>query len=180
MSNGPESADEILVESVLDGDVNAFGVLVERYRIEFRRYAVSLCGDGDLAADAIQESFVRAFKNLRACREPARFKAWFFRILTNQCHNLRKRRRQYVSIETVERAADEGADDRLNRGELRRAIDRALDALKPDLREAFIMRHIEGREYAEMASLFDTSEAALRMRVHRARDELRNLLDGLL
>ena len=75
------------VRQVLAGDVEAYRVLVERYRRAYGRYAVALLRDADAAADAVQEAFIRAYEGLASCREPDRFGAWFFRILQNQCRN---------------------------------------------------------------------------------------------
>jgi RNA polymerase sigma-70 factor (ECF subfamily) len=172
--------DGVLVQRVLAGEVEAYGGLVERYRKEFGRYAVALCGDEDLAADAMQEAFIRAFDSLAGCRDPRRFRAWFFRILTNQCHNARTRRRPHLRLDEVRgRAAEQDADPALE-AELREAIAQALDALTPEQREAFVMKQLEGRTYAEMAELLAVGEDALKMRVHRARDALRRRLEPWL
>lgn len=178
MNERRELRDGDLVSQVVEGDVDAFRALVERYRPEFARYAASLCGDPDTAADAMQEAFIRAYDALPQCRHPDRFKGWFFRILTNQCHNHRNRKRGYVPLEAIEAAADERADSRMRQSELRAAIDAALDELTPEQRQAFVLKHIEGRSYAEMAELLGTGEDALKMRVYRARDALKELLEA--
>lgn len=179
MSDGENLTDAQLVHRVLGGEVALFGVLVERYRAELARYAASLCGDADSAADAMQEAFIRAFDSLGSCRDPSKFKAWFFRILTNQCHNTR-RHRLHVALDRIDVASGDRSERRLERAELRQAIERALDALTSEQREAFVMKHIEGYSYAEMAELLETGVDALKMRVHRARDELRQRLEGLI
>ncbi|MFQ6045959.1 MAG: RNA polymerase sigma factor [Gemmatimonadales bacterium] len=172
--------DVTVVRRVRGGEVELFRVLVERYRGEFGRYAVAMVdGDVDTAQDAMQEAFIRAFESLASCRDPSRFKAWFFRILKNQCHNARSRTRRQVPLNGVEAEAGSGADSELKRGELQGAIEAALEALTPEQREAFVMKHIEGRSYAEMAELLDTGEDALKMRVYRARDELKRRLEDL-
>ncbi|MCH7475412.1 MAG: RNA polymerase sigma factor [Gemmatimonadetes bacterium] len=178
MNDCVKPADAVLVRRVLAGDVDLYGVLVERYRNELARYATALCGDPDTAADAMQEAFIRAFDSLGSCRDPGKFKAWFFRILTNQCHSVRNRR-PHVPLERAEVAAGELTDEPLERLELRRAIEEALDSLTDEQREAFVMKHVEGRSYAEMADLLETGEDALKMRVYRARDELRKRLEHL-
>jgi RNA polymerase sigma-70 factor (ECF subfamily) len=176
--------DGDVVRRVLGGEVEAFAGLVQRYREAFGRYAVAVCGDDDLAADAMQEAFIRAFHGLETCRNPDRFGAWFFRILTNQCRN---HRRRWKSHEPLEGAVVEGMaaggdtpDGALGRAELREYIDRALDRLSADQREAFVLRHIDGRSYGEMAELVDEREDVLRMRVHRAREHLRRFLEETL
>ena len=90
LSEGANLGDAQLIDRVLGGEVALFGVLVERYRAELARYAASLCGDADSAADAMQEAFIRAFDSLASCRDPHKFKSWFFRIVTNPM-NLRIR-----------------------------------------------------------------------------------------
>ena len=168
--------DQILVKHVLAGDVEHYAVLVERYRTQLARYAVSLCGDSDVAADAMQESFVRAFDSLASCRDPAKFRSWFTRILTNQCHNVRTRARTHVALDDVDAAANETADARLTSDEIGRAIEEALDTLTPEQREAFVLKHIEGYPYSEMAELLDSSVDALKMRVYRAREIVKERL----
>lgn len=170
--------DGVLVRRVLAGDIEQYGRLVERYRAEFARYAVAICSDPDTAADAMQEAFIRAFDRLATCKEPDRFKAWFFRILTNQCHNARTRSQRHVTLDRLGPIAmDEGPRDPAEGAEIRDAIEAALDALTPEQREAFVLKHVEGRSYAEIARLLGTNEDALKMRVHRARDALRKLLE---
>ena len=172
--------DEMLVKHVLSGDVEHYSVLVERYRSQLAQYAVSLCGDSDAAADAMQESFVRAFNSLASCRDPARFRSWFMRILTNQCHNQRTRTRTYVALDDVDAAANESADARLTSSEIGRAIEEALDALTPEQREAFVLKHIEGYSYTEMAGVLDVAVDALKMRVYRAREIVKERLQDFV
>ncbi len=169
-------SDSDLVRRVLAGEVELFGVLVERYRAEFARYATALVGDPDSAADAMQEAFMRAWRSLASCRDPRRVKAWFFRILTNQCHDYRARRPREASLEG-DPPARERSDAGLTRTELRAAIERALARLTPEQREAFVLRHVEEKSYEEMAELLGAGVDALKMRVYRARDALRQQLE---
>ncbi|NIM47706.1 MAG: sigma-70 family RNA polymerase sigma factor [Gemmatimonadales bacterium] len=170
--------DEMIVARVLAGEVDQYSVLVERYRMEFGRYAVSLCGDADLAADAMQEAFIRTFDKLASCR-PTKVRSWFFRILTNQCHNVRNRQRVHVPLE-AQMPGPERTDDWLMETEIRQAVDAGLEQLTPEQREAFVLKHVQQYSYAEMAQLLGVSEDALKMRVHRARDALRAYLEPFL
>lgn len=181
---GTDGLDGDVVRRVLDGETEAFGRLVARYRASFGRYATALCGDPDLAADAMQEAFIRAFDGLAQCRNPDRFGSWFFRILTNQCRNHRARWRKHLSAghgegrEVVgDAVARDTADGSLLAGEVRETIERALDQLSPDHRVAFVLRHVDGRSYAEMAELLEERQDTLRMRVHRAREQMQRFLE---
>ncbi len=174
-------SDGKLVRRILAGEADLYRILVERYRREFGRYAAAmLSGDSDDAADALQEAFIRAFDSLASCKDPDKFKAWLFRIVSNQCHNVRKRRRDYLSLDRVEDPAHNPADQDLERKEIGAAVGDALDKLSAEQREAFVMKHVDGRSYAEMAELMGVGEDALKMRVHRAREELKKHLKGLL
>jgi len=174
-----QPSDGTVVHRVLSGDVEQYRILVERYRAEFGRYAVASVGDLDAAQDAMQEAFIRAFDALATCRDPDRFGAWFFRILTNQCRNVLARRRDTVPLEEVDPPGGARADEGLERGELGAALEAAMARLTPEQREAFVMKHVDGRSYEEMAELLGVGVDALKMRVHRARDALRSLMGAL-
>src|SRR5688500_5732778 len=76
-----EIADAILVQRVLDGDTDAYAVLVARYRPRYARFAAHMLGSEEDAEEALQDAFVRAYRSLGRCDEPARFGAWLYRIL---------------------------------------------------------------------------------------------------
>ena len=116
--------------------------------------------------------------------EPDRYRYWVFRILRNRCLDwLKNIRRRGVPLEDVD--LESGANSpqaAVQQQELRDAIQRALDGLTDDLREAFLMKHHEGRSYQEMAEIGEASVSAMKMRVHRAREALRDTLvaDGVV
>lgn len=177
MSEPDGLPDGEIVRRILGGETRLFEVLVRRYRVEFSRYASALVGDADQAGDAMQEAFIRAYRSLASCRDPRRVKAWFFRILTNQCHDQRAKLRRELSLDGHDAPARDRADTGLERAELRSAIERALTQLTPEQREAFVLRHVDGKSYEEMAALLNTGVDALKMRVYRARDALRQHLE---
>ena len=174
--------DGELVQKVRAGEVEMYRVLVERYRLEFGRYATAMLdGDREDAADALQEAFIRAYDSLASCRNPERFKAWLFRIVSNQCHNVRKRRRGHLSLErAAERGEEPAGRSESERREIGEVLDLAMNTLTSEQKEAFILKHVEGRSYAEIAELLGVGEDALKMRVYRARDELKKRLEELL
>jgi len=162
---------------VLAGDRDAFGILIERYSDPLYRHAYGMTGSADVAEDILQVSFIKAFHHLGEVR--GRFDAWVFRIVANGCKDwLKNIRRTHLSYEEDDQPSGyETPDEELDRGEIRRDLDRALAALPSSLREAFVMKHVEGRSYEEMADLLDTTVGALKMRVHRAREALQKLLE---
>ncbi len=176
--------DAVIVARVRAGDREAYRVLVRRYQDVLYAHALRLTRDADTAADLTQGAFVKAYTEMRRCREPDRFGAWVFRILSNACKDhLKSRRRRDVSLDDQRAAMTPGRSDpglELDRSELGSALQGALGRLGEGLREAFIMKHVDGRSYEEMAELLGASVPALTMRVHRAREALKEMLEEVL
>lgn len=173
-----EIGDEVFVERTLAGDTDAYTVLVQRYQDRMARYATHMLGNADDADEALQDTFVRAFRSLARCEDPARFGAWVFRILVNRCHTAGARRgrreKTFVRDPIALLAASEAhpAEQQAWAEE----IGLALDQLDEAQREAFLLKHVEELSYEEMADLTGVGVSALKMRVKRACARLRELL----
>jgi RNA polymerase sigma-70 factor, ECF subfamily len=178
-ARGAELSDAEIVARVLRGDRELYAQLVARYQAVLYRHALGMVASPDAAADLVQDSFVKGYASLDRCHDPARFGAWVFRILRNRALDyLKDRRRKNVSL-------DQGAaqlpsrDDpaaELERAEMGRAVAEALGSLPAAQREAFLLKHVEGRSYEEMAEMLGGSVSALKMRVMRAREALQAVL----
>ena len=174
-----EATDAEVVRAVLAGDVERYAVLVRRYRDRYARYASRMLGSADVAEDAVQDALVRAFDRLADCRDPDKFAGWLFLILRNRCYAERRRqRREGRPLEPTDEAfaGTDRPDGTFERGERRRALERALLDLTPEQREVFVLKHIEGLAYEEIAGLTGATVASLKMRMHRAYDRLRDLM----
>jgi RNA polymerase sigma-70 factor (ECF subfamily) len=174
--------DREIVARVRAGDQEAYRLLVRRYQDMLFRHALRMTSEHDVAADLVQASFVKAYTNLANCRDPERFGAWLYRILANACKDhLKSKRRRDVSLEDQTNLADAAVSpaSALERSELRAVLNSAIGKLPESLREAFVLKHVEGRSYEEIAELLDTSVPALKMRVHRAREALKDALEQL-
>lgn len=179
----PESDGDV-VARVLAGDREAYRLLVRRYQDTLFGHALRLTADRDIAADLTQAALVKAYTELRRCREPDRFGAWLFRILSNACKDhLKSRRRRDVTLDDARAASAPGRSDpglELERAELGSALQHALARLPDALREAFLLKHVDGLAYEEMTVLLGVSIPALKMRVHRAREALKATLEEVL
>ncbi len=174
MSGGNSASDATLIARVLRGEAEAYAPLVERYRALLYRYARGMGLDPDTAQDMTQDCFVKAYTALGKCRERDRFEAWLLRILRNRClDHLRNVRQRMLRLD--ETTAAETAVPVMSGAELRRELDSALDTLSPLLREAFLLKHEAGYTYDEIAGITHSSPSAVKMRVQRARDELRSM-----
>jgi RNA polymerase sigma-70 factor (ECF subfamily) len=170
-------ADQEIISRVLAGSREDFTILIGRYSDPLYRHALGMTGSPDVAEDILQTSFIKAYQHLGEVR--GRFDAWVFRIVANGCKDwLKNIRRTHLSYDEDDQPSNYATpDEELDRTELRSDLDRALATLAPSLREAFVMKHVEGRSYEEMAELLNTTVGALKMRVHRAREALQVLLE---
>jgi RNA polymerase sigma-70 factor (ECF subfamily) len=173
--------DSEAVDAVLSGRGDEYAVLVRRYQDVLYAHAVRMVWGADDAADLVQRAFVKGFERLGRCREPSRVGGWLFRILANECRDyLKSRRRTDVPVDRLPSLPDDEArpDDDLRQREMQQRLEAALDRLDPEQREAFVLKHVDGRPYHEMAALLDVSIPALKMRVHRARECLQTILEA--
>lgn len=178
--------DAALVARILEGDRQAGAELVNRYYTACWGYAFRLVGNRDDADDAIQDTFLRAFRSLHSYQERQLFRAWLYRILTNQCRTIMlqrgRRERRFITDETaLNNTADPAmhTDSLLDVDEhvvLANKLQHGLARLEPMQREAFLLKYGEQLEYTEIAEITGSSVSALKMRVKRACDTLRPLM----
>jgi RNA polymerase sigma-70 factor (ECF subfamily) len=173
--------DALVIERVLAGEIQLFAELVNRHQAPLYRHAVGMVLDHDVAADMVQDAFVRAYMNLRQCRDRERFRAWLFQTLRHRCLDyLKEARRKNVRLDDAGPLLDpaEGPADIVERKRLRSQLMDALAQLPEAQREAFVMHCVEEIPYETMAELLDTKVSALKMRVMRAREALGAALGG--
>lgn len=174
-------SDAELVRAVLGGRTDQFAILVRRHQEVQFRFAVRLLGDRDDADDALQSAFVRAYRGLDGCREPERFGAWLRQIVVNECRTLatnRGRREQRI-VRDESLVARFEAPEPAGRGIALEGVERALGRISPEHREAFLLKHVEEHSYEEMAEITGVGISALKMRVKRACEQLREQLEGV-
>ena len=176
-----------LISASQAGDLQAFNMLVEHYQNRLYALAYRMLGDPEAAADATQDAFLAAYRNIRRYRGGS-FIAWLLRIATNACYDqLRARkRRPQISLDAVEPDADEAPrqftdsgespDERILRDELAREIERRLQELPDDQRLAVILSDIQGYSYDEIAAATGWPLGTVKSRLSRGRTHLRDAL----
>ena len=166
--------DAELVVRAVAGDAGAFADLVARHHAACLRFAAHALGDRIEAEDVVQETLLRAYRSLGRYQERQQFRPWLFRILVNRCrtaagHSHARRLRTAVELTP----GSVIARDATQVFELRSRLARAMDGLDALHREAFLLKLGEGLEYEEIARITGASVPALKMRVKRARDQVR-------
>ena len=176
--------DLILVERARSGDLDAFNDLVECYQDLLFSLVVRMVPDRDQAADAVQEAFFSAYRNIDKFRGGS-FRSWVSRIAINAAmdtQRLRKRRpvEPYPELEdeSWQPPADASADPVTTslEAERHRALNAALAQVTDDQRAAIVLFDVEGYDYAEIAAMTGVSLGTVKSRIHRGRLALRALL----
>ncbi len=175
-------AQQILVEKVLQGDEDAFGIIVDQYNALMMRTALMIVGDRDIAADAVQDALIQAWQHLSGLREAGALRPWLMRIVVNQCISYKRKAarkaafvRQTLADQSTQLAA-EIADDQ--KGRLERDWDLAETVKKlPPKQQAVIMLHYyQGMTLPSMAQTLHISENTLKKRIQAALSNLRQVL----
>jgi RNA polymerase sigma-70 factor (ECF subfamily) len=170
--------DALLVRRVLDGDTAAFTTLVDRHAAACTRFATRMLGSREDAEDVTQETFLRAYRSLGRYEERQAFRTWLFQILINRCRTaaVRRQRRRRMFLIDDNAIALASVRPAAESSDLRAELQRVIDALEPDQREAFLLKHVEQLSYDEMAAATGVGVSALKMRVKRACDRMQWLL----
>lgn len=187
MDDTPGINDAQLVQQTLLGDGPAFAALVERYQYAVYGIALSLVSDFDAAEDIAQESFIGAYMHLGDLEEPGRFGNWLRIIALNECRlHLRRSRSGFVPVsrlggparlqpeetQPAEQAAD-AQEQEARQERLEAAALQALDQLSDRNRQVIALHYLGGQSTGEIASFLGTTVSAVKMRLHRARKQLR-------
>jgi RNA polymerase sigma-70 factor, ECF subfamily len=189
-----ERSDEArLVERARNGDHGAFRTLVERYQGRVYALARRILRDPEHARDAVQEGFLKAYSGLPRFEGRSGFYTWLYRLVFNQCIDMKRRDRSAASEEwddEVARDVAPGSDvaplplptelaepaRAYDRAKLRVALAQAIESLPEDARRTLVMREIDGLSYAEIARALRIPKGTVMSRLHYARRRVRNLL----
>jgi len=176
--------DGALVARARAGDLLAFEELVRLYADRLHAVVRRLVDNQDEAEEVTQEAFLRAWRGIATFKGDSQFFTWLYRIGVNEAHRRTSRRRAPVA--SLEEQLVEPADTRpepprrLEQDDLRHALERAVQGLKPDQRAPLVLRDIEGLSTAEGAAVLDLGEAAFKSRLHRARLAVRDAVRDYL
>lgn len=176
-------SDEEIIEQVLEGNKELFGMLVERYQQPlFNLMLRSTCNQEE-AADLTQDAFVRAFDRLCSFRPDRRFFPWLYSLAINLVRDWKRRNRNHNSKrhileqETLQREDGNNHHAVLENSEQLSLLNHALLNLTDQTREILILRYRHGLPVREVADVFDLSESAVKMRVKRGLEQLRGIMD---
>ncbi len=179
--------DHQLITECLQGDPTAFGVLVRRYQDRLYNTVYRMVGSTEDAQDVVQEAFLNAYQALDGFKGDSLFFTWLYRIAVNTAISYKRKRRIALSLDAG-RNGDQGIElpdpsefnrpgHALEQAEQERRIQTALNRLSAEHRAVLIMKDMEGQKYEAMAAILQVPIGTIRSRLHRARLELRDLLE---
>ncbi len=171
-----------LVAAARAGDRGAFDALVRSTYVETYTLAHRLTGNADDACDVVQEAYLRAFRSIEDFRGEAKFTTWLYRITANcaSTHLGRRRRHRHEEL-TDDLSVGDGHPSRdpvgrAENGVLRDRLQEALESLPPRLRAVIVLRDVYDMAHEAIATELGITESAAKVRLHRARRKLRDVL----
>jgi RNA polymerase sigma-70 factor (ECF subfamily) len=183
----PDEDDLILVDRVLAGDRRAFEPLVRKYERRVFRVTLAVLGNIEDAEEAMQDTFVKAFRHLDQFRKEARFTTWLTRIAINEAIQKRSARKTFVPLAETEAAKEQftpiryeswqsNPEQLYGKQEIHRIVEDAIQSLPEIYREVFVLRDVEELSADEAAEVLGITVPALKSRLLRARLMMRETL----
>ena len=188
-------SDSDLVYAFKKGDYSAFEKIVLKYQDRVYNLCYRFLGDKQEAEDSAQEIFIKVYKSLKGFKLKSSFYTWLYRIVINTCKNRVKsleyrRAKSRVSIDDDQEKKDHGIsgivdkdnlpDKKLEQKEKIKRIQEAINSLPADQKTMVILRDIEGFSYDEIANITKNMLGTVKSKLSRARQGLRNKLEGII
>jgi RNA polymerase sigma-70 factor (ECF subfamily) len=179
--------DQHLIAECLQGNPAAFGGLVYRYQERLYHSVYRLVENAEDARDVVQEAFLNAYQSLDGFKGDALFFTWLYRIAVNTAISLKRKQRVMARlemgrngehlIEPLDTSEESRPGHALEQEEQGRRVHEALSRLSAEHRTVLVMKDMEGQKYETMAEILQVPIGTIRSRLHRARLELRGLLE---
>src|SRR5688572_7305927 len=182
----PSLTDDLIISRILLGRREYYEILVRRYNSLFYKTARGILSKEEDIEDVMQEAYIRGFEKLHQFRKEARFSTWLGRILINCAlqHLNQLKKKHHVSLEAIQneefnnlQEENPSPDNNQDLGEnLKKALESAISHLPPKYRVVFILREIEEVSVADTASMLEITEDNVKIRLHRAKNMLKDML----
>lgn len=178
----PVSTDEEIAKRVQEGDIESFGLIVERYTAKITRYARKFLFSPTDAEDCVQEAFIKVYMNIRSFDTNRKFSSWIYRIAHNEFINaIKKRGRDKISFIDLDiilphLRAKETADSEVHANETRAMLNTGLEQLSAKYREPLILFYFEEMDYKEISEILKIPVATVGVRLRRGKAMLKNII----
>ena len=186
-SDPSATSDQDLLADLITGDMDAFEIIVNRYKDRLMNFVFRFIGNYDIAEDIVQETFLRVFRKRRDYKAIANFSTWIFTIAGNLAKSeiRRQKRWRFLSLDWTNEEMDKGielsdpskppdkiADDQI----IDLKVQNAIESLPIKYKEAIILRDIEGMSYNQISQILKCPVGTVKSRVNRARFRIQKKL----
>ena len=173
--------DAALLAKVVEGDQNAFAILMRRHEDRVFSVCLRIMGSRSSALDATQETFLTLYRKASQYQGTAAVGTWLYRIAINTCYDLlrKERRRPSEAMPSYLDPADPHGEDLYTSIELRPSVEAALATLTPDFRAVVVLSDLEGMSLPEVAEALEVPVGTVKSRLFRARRQLAGVLGNL-
>lgn len=169
-------SDEEIVKKIQSSDQELYAVIIERYQNKLLRYANSLIKDEDKAVDAVQESFIKAFVNLRSFDEGKKFSSWIYRIVHNEIINsVKKHQKEILLPENFDQASEEDIQKEFEQKETSEVVEKCLKEMPIIYSEPLALYYIDDKSYEEISDILRLPMGTVATRISRAKKLMKNL-----
>lgn len=176
-----------LIKKCKKGNREAFNILVTRYQSQVINIAYGMLSDQEDAYDAAQEVFVRVYKGIESFKEQASFTTWLYRITTNVCSDILRKRQKSSNVLSINQEYEDNKDidladtaptpeESMEIGERQKAVRDAISSLREEYRIVITLCDIEGMSYDEIAQVLKVPPGTVKSRINRARNSLKKIL----
>jgi RNA polymerase sigma-70 factor (ECF subfamily) len=177
-----ETEEQKIIQLCLEGDSEQYALLVDKYKAMAYNIAYRIVGDADIAKDMAQESFISAYASLKRFKYGSKFSSWLYRIVVNKCKDHLRAERDKVDVDEISDIApskERTPEQTVSSRQTGDVIQQALNSLPDEYRDVIVLKHIEELGYREISDILGVSVNALKVRAHRGREMLRELLEKM-
>lgn len=173
-------ADEVLMEELKAGNVQAFDLIIYRYEKSLLNYLYRWIGNFHQAEELCQEVFIRVYKSAMKFNSEQKFSPWLYRIANNLCIDTYRKDKNVkkVDIEDIDIVSPENVEDKVEKDDLGRRVKKAVMSLPQDYRAVLILKHYQGLSYNEISEILGCPLGTVKSRMHYALIELKKALDN--
>lgn len=181
--------DEAVIKKVAEGNADQFEIIIKRYNQQLFRIIRSYLSNRQDSEDVIQTTYLKAFKNLKQFRGDSKFSTWLIRIAINEALKKLKGQNKISGLHSVtngqnfdQKNNDENytPESKMIQKDMSKHLEKAIDTLPPKYRSVLIMRKIEQLSTEETADILEISQSNVKVRLHRAKNMLRDKLTEML
>ncbi|MCK9641765.1 MAG: RNA polymerase sigma factor [Prolixibacteraceae bacterium] len=176
-TNTNDLSDSQIVSLVLKGDKEMYATLVERYEAKLLRYAMYLLKDHDIASDAVQDTFIKAYINLFSFHLNKSFSSWIYRILHNEAMNLIKRNKRTSTFTEMDMDGDEvfvkfSTDKIMDKNLLKASVRKCMSNIDIKYQEVLALYFFDNLKYDEISDILHVPSSTVGVRIKRAKESL--------